>query len=106
MKFYRHLLPAVLVAALYYSVKTPAVAGDAAERILYNARIFTAEPDRPYAEAVAIRGDKIVAVGNRDEVARAADKESLRPLTMPRPPGTPTDGAKPAHRRCENDRPG
>lgn len=41
------------------------------ERILYNAKIFTAEPPHPYAEAVAIRGDKIVAVGNRVEVWRA-----------------------------------
>jgi predicted amidohydrolase YtcJ len=38
------------------------------ERIYYNAKIFTAEPEHPYAEAVAIRGDKIVAVGNRGEV--------------------------------------
>ena len=73
MKFHRHYWPVTLVAALY-SVATPAIADDAAERILYNARIFTGEPDRPYAEAVAIRGDKIAAVGNRDEVAKAVGK--------------------------------
>jgi predicted amidohydrolase YtcJ len=39
------------------------------ERIFYNAKIFTAEQEHPYAEAVAIRGDKIVAVGSRREVA-------------------------------------
>ena len=33
-------------------------------------KIFTGEPDHPYAEAVAIRGDKIVAVGTRGEAAR------------------------------------
>jgi len=48
-----------------------ALAHAAAERIFYNAKIFTAEPDHPYAEAVAIRGDKIVAVGNRNEVSKA-----------------------------------
>src|SRR3984893_18418832 len=41
------------------------------ERVLYNGKIFTGEPEHPYAEAVAIRGDKIVAVGNRGEVSKA-----------------------------------
>jgi predicted amidohydrolase YtcJ len=34
------------------------------EKILYNAKIFTANVNQPYAEAIAIRGDKIIAVGN------------------------------------------
>jgi len=46
-----------------------AVAADG--RVLYNGKIFTAEPEHPYAEAVAIRGDKIVAVGNRGDVSKA-----------------------------------
>jgi len=75
MKVHKHLLPLTLFAVLC-CVAIPAIAADAAERILYNARIFTGEPDRPYAEAVAIRGDKIVAVGNRDEVAKAAGKQA------------------------------
>src|SRR5215831_6174029 len=40
------------------------------ERVFFDGKIFTAEPAHPYAEAVAIRGDKIVAVGSRAEVAR------------------------------------
>jgi predicted amidohydrolase YtcJ len=48
-----------------------AFAGTADERVLYNGKIFTGEPEHPYAEAVAIRGDKIVAVGNRGEVSKA-----------------------------------
>ncbi len=40
------------------------------ERIFYNGKIFTAEPEHPYAEAVAIRGDKIVGVGNLSEVTK------------------------------------
>lgn len=44
------------------------------EQILYNGKIFTGEPGHPYAEAVAIRGDKIVAVGYRSEVSRALSK--------------------------------
>jgi predicted amidohydrolase YtcJ len=48
------------------------------ERIYFNGKIFTAEPEHPYAEAIAIRGDKIVAVGNRVEVTAAAGKGAER----------------------------
>jgi len=44
----------------------------AQDQIFYHAKIFTADPQRPYAEAVAIRGDKILAVGNLPEVEKAA----------------------------------
>lgn len=42
----------------------------AAERVLYHGQIFTADSQNPYAEAVAIRGDKIVAVGTLPEVLK------------------------------------
>jgi predicted amidohydrolase YtcJ len=48
-----------------------AFAQAADEQVLYNGEIFTGEPEHPYAEAVAFRGDKIVAVGNRGEVSKA-----------------------------------
>jgi len=48
------------------------------ETIFYNAKIFTGEPDNPYAEAVAIRGDKIMAVGNLSEVIAVARKDAIR----------------------------
>jgi len=51
---------------------------DKAERILFNAKVFTGVPDHPYAEAVAIRGDKVVAVGNLAEVSQAAGKGAER----------------------------
>jgi len=44
----------------------------AQEQIFFNAKIFTADPQHPYAEAIAIRGDKILAVGNLPDVAQAA----------------------------------
>lgn len=46
------------------------------ERVFYNGKIFTGEPQHPYADAVAIRGDKIVAVGNRVDVAKAVGKDA------------------------------
>lgn len=46
------------------------------ERVFYNAKIFTAEPEHPYAEAVSLRGDKIVAVGTRAEATKAIGKDA------------------------------
>jgi len=51
---------------------------DKAERVLFNAKVFTGVPDHAYAEAVAIRGDKIVAVGSLAEVLPAIDKNAAR----------------------------
>jgi predicted amidohydrolase YtcJ len=47
-------------------------------RVLFNGQVFTAEPERPYAEAVAIRGETIVAVGNLAEVSKAVPADSER----------------------------
>ena len=57
---------------LLFLLAGAALADEPSARVFYNARIFTGEPEHPYAEAVAIRGDKIVAVGSRAEVAKAA----------------------------------
>lgn len=42
-----------------------------AERIFFHAKVFTGDSQNPYAEAVAIRGEKIVAVGNLAEVEKS-----------------------------------
>jgi predicted amidohydrolase YtcJ len=51
-------------------------AAAADEHVFYNGKIFTGEPDHPYAEALAIRGDTIVAVGNRGEVLKTVAKSA------------------------------
>jgi len=48
----------------------------AQDQIFFNAKVFTADPQHPYAEAVAIRGDKILAVGDLPEVMKAAPSAS------------------------------
>jgi predicted amidohydrolase YtcJ len=53
---------------------TPAPAGEATLAIV-NARVFTADPRRPRAEAVAVAGDRILLVGSNDEI-RALSKPS------------------------------
>jgi len=52
----------------------PARATD--EVVLFHGKIFTGEPERPYAEALAIRGDRIVAVGNRSDVSKAVASDA------------------------------
>lgn len=48
------------------------------ERIFFHAKVFTADPQNPYAEAVAIRGAKIVAVGSLPEVAASVASSAER----------------------------
>ena len=42
----------------------------AQEKVFYNARIFTADALHPFADAIAIKGKKIVAVGTYDKVKK------------------------------------
>jgi predicted amidohydrolase YtcJ len=48
----------------------------AQEKVYFNARIFTADRDHPFAEAIAIKGKWIVAVGNYDDVKRSISKNA------------------------------
>jgi predicted amidohydrolase YtcJ len=69
----------LIVFAIAVSVSTTrAETDDAVERVFHNARVFTAEIEHPYAEAVAIRGDKIVAVGSRADVEKKVAKQAER----------------------------
>ena len=52
--------------------------GTVGERVLFHAKIFTADPENPYAEAVSIRGDKIVAVGTLPEVLKTVSASAER----------------------------
>src|SRR2546429_8141858 len=75
MKSRKYLSLAILVVASFLGTRM-AVADDAPERVFVNARIFTAEPNHPYAEAVAIRNDRIVAVGSWVDVEKAVGKQA------------------------------
>jgi hypothetical protein len=60
------------VAAFIVSCGVAMIAaqGTSASLIITNARVYTADAARPWAEAVAIAGDRILAVGNTAEVRR------------------------------------
>jgi len=68
----------VIIASLLLAVSPLWAQGSADERILFHAQIFTADPQNPYAEAVTIRGDKIVAVGNLPEVEKSVSASAER----------------------------
>jgi predicted amidohydrolase YtcJ len=46
--------------------------------ILYHGKIFTADPAAPFAQALAIRGDRIAAVGNDDAILGLAGEASRK----------------------------
>src|ERR1700678_834726 len=54
------------------STSGSAAAARGTATVFYDAQVFTAEPDHPYADAVAIRGDRIIAVGDLAAVEKAA----------------------------------
>src|SRR5436305_1770764 len=73
------LFAAFLVAAgLLFAPSGASGQASAQERIFYNAKVFTADPQNPYADAVAIRGDKILAVGNLPEIEKSVSTAAER----------------------------
>lgn len=66
----------VLRLLLCFSLQGASWAGAADGRVLYNGKIFTGEPEHPYAEALAIRGDEVLAVGTRADVSKAVANDA------------------------------
>src|SRR5947207_1328352 len=50
----------------------------ASEKVFYNAKIFTANINEPYGEAVSVKDDKIVAVGNYKDVKKTVAVNALQ----------------------------
>ncbi len=46
--------------------------------VLFNGKVFTSDPDGLWAEAVAVRGDRIVAVGSDAQVLHLARRGTRR----------------------------
>jgi predicted amidohydrolase YtcJ len=63
---------AIAILALSSGCAAP----EAADLILTNGHVYTLDEARPWAEAVAIEGERIVAVGSRGEVARYAGPDT------------------------------
>jgi predicted amidohydrolase YtcJ len=65
---WRHLLP-VFLTIIALSAGAWGQAVTTAETVIVNARIYTVNAKQPWAEALAIRGDKILAVGSAKDIA-------------------------------------
>ena len=67
----------VVILSLAFSItafsQTPA-----ADTILIRGKVFTSNLDKPFLEAIAIRGQRILAVGTSEEIERLADAKTLR----------------------------
>ncbi|MBN7797486.1 amidohydrolase [Parahaliea mediterranea] len=80
------MLAAPLLAAPLLAAATEPVGGagagrdDAAraDRLLHNARVYTLDPEQPWAEAVAIAGDRLVYVGDMAGAADYVDADTQR----------------------------
>jgi predicted amidohydrolase YtcJ len=77
-RHYSILLFVVLAFSLLLTSSTLWSQENSTDRIFFHAKIFTADPQNPYAEAVAIRGDKIIAVGTLPEVAKSVSASAVR----------------------------
>lgn len=83
------LLCLLLLAGLLAAVSAATVEGQEEEPpvrpanlILVNARVWTLDPDQPEAQAVAIRGQRIIKVGTNEEVRRLARSDYTRVIDL------------------------
>jgi predicted amidohydrolase YtcJ len=67
---------AMVAAAVFAG--TGALASESPAVVFFNAHVFTADYLHPYANAVAIRDDKIIAVGDIESVQRTAGADARR----------------------------
>jgi predicted amidohydrolase YtcJ len=67
-------LATTLLAMVSSGIGQPA----APDLILLNGRVFTADASQPYVEALAVRGDRIVAVGTSANIGALAGAKTMR----------------------------
>jgi hypothetical protein len=73
----RSLAAAALAAGALALVPAP-LAAQSADLILVNGTVLTVDPDDRVAQAVAVRGSRIVAVGSNAEIERLAGAQTRR----------------------------
>ncbi len=86
--------PAVQAQSAAPAAATPADTQPLADLAITSARIFTADPDLPWAEAVAIAGDRILAVGSNADIEPLIGPDTER---LDAPPGMVVPGFIDAH---------
>ncbi|WP_339408963.1 amidohydrolase [Pseudomonas sp. EA_35y_Pfl2_R5] len=69
----QRFIPSLLAAALAFSSMEAMAAADL---LLFNGKVYTAEPGQPLAQAVAVVDGKILKVGNDAEIKALADADT------------------------------
>ncbi len=89
-----------LIATLTLSVFLPLCIAQqqSLDMILLNGKIFTSDSAHPYVEALAIRGERIVAVGNSKEIGALAGPQTKRVVLGGR---VVIPGINDAHYHCD-----
>ena len=64
-----HATRAAIIAAALTLAGAQVIAAEVADRVLHGGKVYTLNSDAPWAEAVAIRGDRILYVGDNAGVA-------------------------------------
>jgi hypothetical protein len=59
------MFAAVAAGVIHVAAQTP---GPRADRVFVNGKVWTADEARPYAQALAVGGDRLLAVGSNDDV--------------------------------------
>jgi predicted amidohydrolase YtcJ len=67
----RHNFARVLLATLLGIGGHTVARAEMPQSIVITGKIWTGNPEQPWAEAVAIQGEKVIAVGTRDDAAKA-----------------------------------
>jgi predicted amidohydrolase YtcJ len=68
----------ILLSALSMTLFAACTGPEKADLVIINGKIHTVDPGRPSAEAVAVRGETIIAVGSSAEISRLAEKGKTR----------------------------
>jgi len=76
LHYRKTLLGFLALAAAAGTPAGPPVTGAEAELILKNGRVWTGDPQNPWAEAIAIHHNHIIAVGNNTDVAALAGSDA------------------------------
>ncbi|MEO8820656.1 MAG: amidohydrolase family protein [Ginsengibacter sp.] len=71
--YYYLLLPFILV-----SVLPSIISAQTADCIFTNGKIFTSDTNKLYVQALAIKGNKIIATGTNDEIIKLGDKRTKK----------------------------
>jgi predicted amidohydrolase YtcJ len=61
-----------------WALVTSACAAPSADTVLFNGKIFTSDPSHPWAQALIVRGERIVAIGSVTEIQAQAPESARR----------------------------